>query len=209
VLVDAYSEDDSFDSVATDNVGGARLAVEHLISRGHVNIAILGTEPTSFPSILHRRRGYEQVIAEAGLTPRYIDCPYWPPEEAAFAGIEYLRKHPDTTAIFCANDAVSVALLQAARQAGIAVPGRISVVGFDDIDLAGFVSPGLTTMAVDKVGMGRIAVTLLAHRLEVGKDCVTQTLVRPTLVLRESTSHVALMAQSDEPAALQIEPLPA
>jgi LacI family transcriptional regulator len=210
VLVDAYSEDDSFDSVATDNVGGARTAVEHLVSRGHVNIALLGTEPGAFPSILHRRRGYEQVIAEAGLTPRYIDCPYWPPEAAALEGISFLQSHPDTTAIFCANDAVAVALLQAARQAGIAVPQRLSIVGFDDIDLAGFVSPGLTTMAVDKVGMGRIAVTLLAHRLEVGKDCVTQTLVRPTLVLRESTSPVALMARPDEPAsAPHVEPLPA
>jgi LacI family transcriptional regulator len=210
VLVDAYSEDDSFDSVATDNVGGARTAVEHLVSRGHVNIAILATEPTAFPSMLQRRRGYEQVVAEAGLAPRYIDCPYWPPEEAAFAGIEYLQKNPATTAIFCANDAVAVALLQAARQAGIAVPGRLSIVGFDDIDLAGFVSPGLTTMAVDKVGMGRIAVTLLSHRLEVGQDSVTQTLVRPTLVLRESTSPVALMAQPDDStAAPQVESLPA
>ena len=210
VLVDAYSEDDSFDSVATDNIGGARIAVQHLVSRGHRNIAILGTELGSYPSILHRRRGYEQIVAEAGLAPRYIDSPYWPPEAAAVAGISYLAEHPDTTAIFCANDAVAVALLQAARQAGISVPGRLSIVGFDDIDLAGFVSPGLTTMAVDKVGMGRIAVTLLAHRLEIGQDSVTQTLVRPTLVLRESTDLVESRVRPEEPAAaLQAEPLPA
>ena len=210
VLVDAYSEDDSFDSVATDNVGGARIAVQHLVTRGHRNIAILGTEPGAYPSVLHRRKGYEQVIDEAGLAPRYIDSPYWPPEEAAAAGISYLLEHPETTAVFCANDAVAVALLHAARQAGISVPGRLSIVGFDDIDLAGFVSPGLTTMAVDKVGMGRIAVTLLAHRLEIGKDCVTQTLVRPTLVLRESTNPIELTARPEEPApTLRAEPLPA
>ena len=210
VLVDAYSEDDSFDSVATDNVGGARIAVQHLVTRGHRNIAILGTEPGAYPSVLHRRKGYEQVIDEAGLAPRYIDSPYWPPEEAAASGISYLLEHPETTAVFCANDAVAVALLHAARQAGISVPGRLSIVGFDDIDLAGFVSPGLTTMAVDKVGMGRIAVTLLAHRLEIGKDCVTQTLVRPTLVLRESTNPIELTARPEEPApTLRAEPLPA
>jgi DNA-binding LacI/PurR family transcriptional regulator len=210
VLVDSYSEDDSFDSVATDNVGGARTAVEHLLSRGHANIAILGTEPGAFPSVLQRRRGYEQVVAEAGLTPRYVDSPYWPPEAAAVAGVAYVQAHPETTAVFCANDAVAVALLQAARAAGIAVPGRLSIVGFDDIDLAGFVSPGLTTMAVDKVGMGRIAVTLLAHRLELGKECVTQTLVRPTLVLRESTGVAGSSARPEGPAPeLQGEPLPA
>ena len=210
VLVDAYAEDDTFDLVATDNVGGARTAVEHLLSRGHRNIAILGTEPGAFPSVLQRRRGYEQVMAEAGLARHYIDAPYWPPEEAAAVGISYLHSHPSTTAVFCANDAVAVALLTAARQAGIDVPGRVSIIGFDDIDLAGFVSPGLTTMAVDKVGMGRIAVTLLAHRLEVGKECVTQTLVRPTLVLRESTSVVDSAARPEGSAPeLQAQPLPA
>lgn len=190
VLVDAYSEDDAFDSVATDNVGGARTAVEHLVSLGHRNIAILATEPQAFPSILQRRRGYEQAIEEAGLDRHYIDAPYFPPESAAIAGVAYLKAHPEITAVFCANDAVAVALLQAARLADISVPGKVSVVGFDDIDLAGFISPALTTMAVDKVGMGRIAVTLLAHRLELGKECVTQTLVRPTLVERESTRIV-------------------
>ena len=210
VLLDSYTDDDSFDSVAADNVGGAKTAVRHLIGLGHRNIAILATEPQSFPSILQRRRGYDQVIAEAGLTPRYIDVRHWPPDSAAMVGIDCLKTQPDISAVFCANDAVAVALLQAAKQAGFEVPERISVVGFDDIDLAGFVSPGLTTMSVDKTGMGRIAVMLLAHRLELGKECVTQTLVRPTLVQRQSTGPVALAARSVEAAAaLRLDPLPA
>ena len=200
VLVDAYAEDDTFDLVATDNVGGARTAVQHLVSRGHRDIAILATEPQAFPSILQRRRGYEQVLYEAGLAPHYIDVPYWPPESAAEVGLAYVKAHPEISAVFCANDAVAVALLQAARQDGLMVPEQLSVIGFDDIDLAGFVSPALTTMAVDKVGMGRIAVTLLAHRLEFGKDSVTQTLVRPQLVERESVRVVAQVAQGAEPA---------
>jgi LacI family transcriptional regulator len=208
VLVDAYSEDDSFDSVATDNVGGARTALEHLVARGHRDIAILGTAPQAFPSILQRRRGYEQVIAEAGLAPHYIDAPYWPPESAAAVGVDYLKANPETSAVFCANDAVAIALLQAARLAGISVPGDLSVVGFDDIDLARFVSPALTTMAVDKVGMGRIAVTLLAHRLELEKECVTQTLVRPQLMERESVRPAALLKGSETPGILRADPQP-
>lgn len=203
VLVDAYAEDDAFDSVATDNVGGARTAVEHLVSQGHRQIAVLGTEVGAFPSILQRRRGYEQVIAEFGLTPHYIDAPYWPPESAAVLGVGYLREHPEITAVFCANDAVAVALLQAARQAGISVPGQVSVIGFDDIDQASFVSPALTTMAVDKLGMGRIAVTLLAHRLELEKDCVTQTLVRPQLVARDSVQRIGVALTPDVPGSLR------
>lgn len=210
VLVDSYADDDIFDSVATDNIGGARSAVEHLVGLGHRNIAILATEIQAFPSILQRRRGYEQVIAEAGLTPWYIDVPHWPPDSAALIGLEFLKTHPDISAVFCANDAVAIGLLQAARQACIEVPEGFSVVGFDDIDLAAFVSPALTTMSVDKVGMGRIAVTLLAHRLELGKECVTQTLVRPTLVERESTRAMARAARSVEVAtAPGVELLPA
>jgi DNA-binding LacI/PurR family transcriptional regulator len=205
VLVDAYSEDDAFDSIATDNIGGARTAVEHLVAQGHREIAILGTSPQAFPSILQRRRGYEQVLAENGLSCHYIDAVYWQQELAGAVGVEYLQSHPEITAVFCANDAVAVALLAGARQAGISVPAQVSVVGFDDIDLAGFVSPALTTMSVDKVGMGRIAVTLLANRLELGKECVTQTLVRPRLVERLSVRPPGPFPSGDVPSPLHAD----
>jgi LacI family transcriptional regulator len=210
ILVDAYAEADAFDSVVMDNVGGARTAVQHLVSQGHRNIAILATEPQAYPSILERRRGYEQVMAEEGLAPCYIDAQYWLPESAAATGIEFVKAHPEITAIFCADDLVAVSFLQQARQEGISVPDQLSVVGFDDIDLARFISPALTTMAVDKVGMGRLAVTLLSHRLEVDKESVTQTLVRPTLVLRESTSVLeSAVRQEGSAPETQVKPLPA
>ncbi len=188
LLVDAYAEDMAFDSVVSDNVGGARAAVEHLISCGHREIAIAGSLPESFPSILQRRRGYEGAIAEAELRPHFADGPHVRPEEAAAAGIAYLREHPEVTAVFCCNDDVAVGLIQAGLRAGIAVPGRLSVVGYDDIDLAAFVAPPLTTMAVDKIGMGRLAVTLLLHRLEHPAGAVSQTLIRTRLVERESVA---------------------
>ena len=67
ILVDAYAEDASVDSVVSDNVGGARTAVEHLIAQGHRDIALVGARPDSFPSVVQRRRGYEQAMAEAEL----------------------------------------------------------------------------------------------------------------------------------------------
>jgi len=207
ILVDAYAEDDLFDSVVMDNVGGARTAVQHLVSLGHREIAILATEPQAYPSILERRRGYEQVMAEQELTPCFIDAQYWLPEAAAAVGIEFVKAHPEITALFVANDLVAVAFLQAARQEGIVVPDQLSVVGFDDIDLAKFISPALTTMAVDKLGMGRLAVTLLSHRLEVDKECVTQTSLRPTLVERESTRALRPVATPVEvDTARQLDP---
>ena len=189
VLVDAYAEEHSVDSVVTDNILGARTAISYLVACGHREIAVLGTEPGAFPSILQRRRGYEQAIADAGLQPHYINTPYWAHEKAAIAGMEYLHAHPEVTAVFCANDLVAVSLLQNARQAGISVPGRLSVIGFDDIDMAAFVSPPLTTMAVDKVGMGWVAVALLLHRIERAEGSITQTRSRPQLVVRGSVGR--------------------
>jgi DNA-binding LacI/PurR family transcriptional regulator len=190
VLVDGYSQDGGFDSVTVDNIGGASVAVEHLIALGRRNIAILGTEPQVFPSILERRVGYERAVAASGLASHYIDAPYLHPDIAAEAGVAYVRAHPEVDAVFCSNDAVALAFLRAARESGISVPERLSVVGFDNIEASSFVSPALTTMDVDKVGMGRIAVNVLLHRLEFQDECITQTLIRPTLVERQSTSAV-------------------
>lgn len=190
ILVDAYTEDQAFDSVVSDNVGGARAAVGHLIARGHREIALVGSRPDSFPSILQRRYGYEQAIREAELRPHYVDVPHASPEAAAVAAVEYVQSHPEVTAAFCCNDDVAVALIQAAQKAGIDVPAALSVVGYDDIDPARFVSPRLTTMAVDKLGMGRLAVTLLLHRLEFRDAAMMQALIRPNLVERGSVRAI-------------------
>ncbi len=186
VLVDAYAEEADLDAVVSDNAAGARTAVEHLIERGHREICLVGTRPESFPSMVQRRRAYESVVADAGLRAHLVDTPHVPPEMAADAAIGYLEAHPEVTAAFCANDAVAVALIDAARGAGIGVPERLSVVGYDDIDLARHVSPPLTTMAVDKLGMGRLAVTLLLHRMEFPDGHVVQASLRPRLVERRS-----------------------
>lgn len=198
VLVDAYADDGIFDAVETDNIYGAKAAVEYLVSRGHRNIAIVGTEPGAFPSILQRRQGYEQAMRAAGLEPIYIDAPYYEHERAAALAVTYLRTRPEVTAVFCANDQVAITFIQAAHPAGISVPDQVSVVGFDDIDLSSFISPALTTLAVDKAGLGRLAVTLLLHRLDVGEECTTSTLLRPQLVERQSVRTIGPAAKPAE-----------
>jgi LacI family transcriptional regulator len=124
-----------------------------------------------------------------------------PPDGAATAAVRYLHAHPEVTAAFCCNDAVALELIQAAPLAGIDVPGRLSVVGYDDIDLARFVSPPLTTMAVDKLGMGRLAVTLLLFRMEFGQAALTQAFIRPRLVERGSVRDIGTPAAR---AAVQV-----
>lgn len=189
ILVDGYSEGDALDSVVTDNVAGARIAVQHLIEAGHQGIALLGTQPDSYPSIRERRTGYIQAIEEGGLPTHLIDISYVFEEAAAVQAVGYLRQHPAVTAVFGANDWASVAFMRKARDAGIRIPMDLSLIGFDDIDLAALVSPALTTLAIDKARMGRAAFALMAHRLEVPTADPVRAVVMPSLVERRSVAQ--------------------
>ena len=200
VLVDGYAEDEVLDSVDIDNTFGARAAVRYLMGRGHREIAIVGTAPDAFPSVRERRVGYEQALSEARLTPHFIDVPYYDHERSAAAALRYVIENPQVTALFCANDLVAITFVQIARAAGISIPDQVSVVGFDDIDLARIIAPALTTMAVDKPGMGRLAVTLLLHQLEVGKVCGAKTLMKPALVERATVRTLDRPARTVVPS---------
>lgn len=186
VLVDGYSDHDAVDSVVTDNIAGATMAVEHLIAAGHVGIGLIGTEPNCYPSVQDRRKGYTQALQARDLETHFIDASYVLTEAVAVLGLDYVRRHPDVTAIFGVNDLITVAFMQLARNAGLRIPADLSLVGFDDIDLASLVMPALTTIAVDKVLMGRAAFALLAHRLEAPATAPIKALVNPRLVERES-----------------------
>ena len=188
VLVDGYCEAGPLDSVVTDNETGGRLATEHLIATGHSEIGLLGTEPNSYPSMLGRRIGYGRALADHGLPAHYIDTPYLLHDSAAVVGLRYLDAHPEVSAVFGANDVVTVALGQAARDAGYILPRDLSLVGFDDIDLASLVMPALTTMAVDKAVMGRAAFALMCHRVECREAEALTSLIVPRLVERESVA---------------------
>jgi DNA-binding LacI/PurR family transcriptional regulator len=186
VLVDGYSADGTFDSVVTDNVSGGKAAVEHLVANGHSAIALLGTEPNCFPSMLERRIGYAEAMEAHGLEPRFIDTPYLLHETAALVGLAYVRRHPEVTAVFGANDLIMITFMKAARGAGLRVPGDLSLVGFDGIDLGSLVMPALTSLAVDVTMMGRAAFALMAHRQEEPAHAPLTSRIVPHLVERES-----------------------
>ena len=189
ILVDGYSEGHALDSVVTDNATGARIAVEHLIAAGHRDIALLGTQPDCYPSIRDRRTGYIQAIEAGGLPTHFIDISYVFEEAAAVEAVGYVRRHPAVTAIFGANDWAIIAFMRKARDAGLRIPADLSLIGFDDIDLATLVSPALTTLAVDKALMGRAAFALMAHRMEVPTADPVRAVVIPSLVERQSVAQ--------------------
>jgi LacI family transcriptional regulator len=194
VLVDAYAADNGYDSVVSDNFRGAYQAVAHLLQQGHRRIGVVGSMPGAYPSIEERRRGYLQALSDYGVTQPLFADSHIAHLEAAAAAVELLRRVPDITGLFCCNDLIAIEVMRAAQQLGRGVPDDLSIVGFDDIDLAAHVAPALTTMHVDKVSMGRMAVQLLAQRVEFrDASCVTAVL-RPTLVERQSVRTVTAEA---------------
>jgi LacI family transcriptional regulator len=189
VLVDGYSAGDVLDSVVTDNVAGAKMAVEHLYAAGHREIALLGTEPVCYPSIQARRAGYSEALGAHNLQAHYIDASYVLTATVAALGVDYIGRHPEVTALFGANDLITVAFMEMAHGSGLRIPGDVSVVGFDDMDVASLAMPALTTLAIDKALMARAAFGLLAHRLEVLTADPLTAIVSPRLVERESVAQ--------------------
>jgi len=192
VLVDAYAAENSYDSVVSDNFRGAYQAVDHLLRRGHRHIGVVGSMPNAYPSIEERRRGYLRALRDRGIADHYFADSHLTREQAAAAASDLLRRHPCVTALFCCNDETAIGVMQAAPSLSRRIPDELSIVGFDDIDLAAHVAPALTTMSVDKVSMGRMAVQLLAQRVEFpDASCVTAVL-RPTLVERQSVRSIGV-----------------
>lgn len=191
VLVDAYAAENKYDSVVSDNFHGAREATAYLIAHGHRHIGLVGSLPNAYPSFEERRRGYLQALQDHGIaTPYFADC-HVERGEVNRAISELLQRSPQITALFCCNDSAAITALQTVQALGRSVPGDLSVVGFDNIDLAQHVSPALTTMHVDKMAMGRLAVQLLINRAEFPSSSYVTSVLRPSLVERQSVRAIS------------------
>jgi LacI family transcriptional regulator len=187
VLVDAYATTKRYDAVVSDNFRGGYRAALHLMRQGHRHIGIVGSHPQAYPSIRERQQGYIQALADSDLSQEYVaECHITDTGELVGATTRLLHQHPQVTAILAANDETALAVMDAARELGRQIPQDLSIVGFDDIDLAARVSPPLTTMHVDKAGMGRMAVQLLVNRIEYPESSPVTAAVRPHLVERDS-----------------------
>ncbi len=190
VLVDAYAAQDEYDAVLTDNARAAHQAVSYLIECGHRHIALVGAHPNAYPSFEQRRAAYRQAMHDHSLDTCYFADAPLQRNELMRATQQLLEQHPQITAVFGVNDEAALAALNAAQAMGKRVPDELSVVGFDDIDLAQNVMPSLTTMHVDKLGMGRLSVQLLMDRLLHPEAHNVVAFVRPRLMERESVSKL-------------------
>lgn len=188
VLVDAYSNTDSFDTVISDNFHASYQIIEYLISKGHKHIGMVGGESNAYPSLQDRRNGYMRALKENEITETYI-ANFNINKVKGYNEVTWLLKeHPQISALFCINDDVAVTAIRAAHDMGLRIPQDLSIIGYDDIYMAQNSSPALTTMRVDTTAMGRAAVHLLSFRLE-SPDTPRMTLtISPTLIERDSVA---------------------
>jgi DNA-binding LacI/PurR family transcriptional regulator len=174
-------------SVDVDNVAGARRAVEYLISLGHRRIGCVTNAPLAYTAARERLAGYRAALDEANIEPH----PDWIVEAAfdAQSGHHAMAKLLDRAeldAVFVASDVVAFGALGALRAAKRRVPHDISVVGFDDIPLAAFLDPPLTTIRLPAYELGRAVGTALLDRIAT-PAAPRRTLLPTELVVREST----------------------
>jgi len=176
-------------SVGCDNFQGGRDIVRHLIARGARRIAFLGDATASSPEFLERHRGYCAAIAEAGgKVDAKLQAGAFSSEQSGFeAAATLLARKATFDAIFAASDLIAIGAIKALRERGLRVPDDVLVAGFDDIPLAGFVDPSLTTAQQDTKRAGIVLVDTL---LKLIRDEPADNQVIPvSLVLRKSTQR--------------------
>lgn len=186
VLVDGYAPHLPFDSVVIDNTPAARAAIEYLIAQGHTKIGLIGWSDKCPPSVQERKIGYCQALEKHNIQQTYIQPSGLNRESGAEGLRALLDRHPDITAVFACNDLSALGVLSGARELGLDVPGDLSVVGFDNIDMAREVTPRLTTVHVHKTWLGTIGVRQLIERSLAPEQPKMTITLSTHLVTRES-----------------------
>jgi DNA-binding LacI/PurR family transcriptional regulator len=179
-------------NIVLDHRRAAELTLHHLYSLGHRQIAFMHGQPFSSDS-KDRWNGIVQVCAELGLRmyPELImqlDRDISSPELGYPVVEQLIKKKRKFTALVCFNDVAAIGAIRALRDYGFAVPEDVSVIGFDDIKAAAYLSPGLTTIRQPLAQMGRFAAQCIVNRLNRTEDFREQVAFEPDLVARESTA---------------------
>jgi LacI family transcriptional regulator len=191
VRIASVALDDPACMVVTHDRRGAARAARHLAELGHERIAFI-SGPDSFRSSHERGSGFSEGLAEHGLSldPAYVRRGAYTFESGVEAARDLLSLPERPTAIFAGNDEMAIGVMKAARDAGLTVPGDLSIVGFDDLPMASRVWPNLTTVRLPIRDMGRMAAEKLTAGLR-GLDAATmiQPEVDPSLIVRESTAR--------------------
>ncbi|WP_294256440.1 substrate-binding domain-containing protein [uncultured Sphingomonas sp.] len=169
-------------TVGTDNVTGGELAARHLIARGCKKLAFLGNPEA--PEFSDRYKGFHAAIAEAeGVTDMVVPI-HLTMEDAYREMTAYLATNPAPDGILAASDVIAMSAMRALAERGLRVPEDVAVIGYDDILLAGYTTPALTTIRQDVVYGANLLVELLLAR--IARQNVGSVAMLPELIVRDS-----------------------
>jgi len=206
VAISAHSPVENVTNIVLDHHKAVEAALRHLHELGHRRIAFM-RGPRAIPDSEYRWQGIQQVSGEIGLRidPAHvirIDTAGWSmktgyhpmaPEIGYKPMQALLEKSRDFTAIFCFNDIAAIGAIRALKDAGLSVPGDVSVVGFDDIQSAAYSTPSLTTVRQPLMEMGQRGAKVLLERIANREaDYPAEIVMAPELVVRESTGPASL-----------------
>lgn len=187
VLMGQLPETD-FYSVDIDNFSAAEQAVKHLIGLNHQRIACITNAHPSYTAAAERLRGYQQALASSGLTfdeslVRYGD---FDPESGYHHMNDLLEDGRKISAVFVASDVVAIGAKAALRQHGLAIPEDVALVGFDDVPLARYLDPPLTTVRLPAGELAAKASETLIEIIQGSPPAEKQVLLESELIVRES-----------------------
>jgi LacI family transcriptional regulator len=181
------------DVVSVDDVRGGRLGTNHLIAAGHRRIAYISIPELEDQSDVARWQGYCQALEQARIEPP-IRISWSPPSDHAVVSgvdrglLEVFTGPERATAAFCSNDVAAISLQEFADRFNLRVPQDLSIVGFDDVPMAGLARIGLTTVAQPRDELAKLGIATIADRIERKlKGPPRTTLVGVSLVTRQST----------------------
>lgn len=198
VVLMGYIPESTLHSVDVDNRGAAEMAVHHLIELEHKRIACITNAPLPYTSAIQRLDGYKAALEKAGL-------PYYPAlvREADFnsqSGYDQMKSLLESgqafSAVFVASDNVALGAYRAIREAGRSIPEDLSVIGFDDIPLAEFVEPALTTVRMPAREIAQNSYHLLMRLMKRDFPESREATLPTNLVLRQSTAPYTKISKS-------------
>lgn len=175
------------DKIQDNSLRGGYMATQYLIECGHQSIGCI-TGPLSRHQAQMRYEGYKRAMLEAGLTinPDWIIESDFECEGGAQALYRLQKKGPLPSAIFVSNDMMAMGVIHAASDLDIAIPEQLSIIGYDDIHIANFMTPSLTTIHQPKYRLGQAAIETLLNKLENQSREPQVVQLEPTLVVRQS-----------------------
>jgi LacI family transcriptional regulator len=192
ILLNCFCEDATKDAIVIDNFNGAYLMVKHLIKHGYQPIAIIKGVEKNYDAE-ERLRGYRAALTEAGLevSPKLELHGNFSEESGYTAMKKILGMKPRPTAVFAANDAMAIGAISAVHEARLAIPADIAVTGFDDIPMAKYMKPSLSSVHVPIYDLGALAAQKLIESIETETDKPKEkTALSTSLMVRESCGCV-------------------